>query len=537
VRQRPSSSSKGLATGETVAGRYRILERLGAGASGTVYLVEHVHLPGKRFALKLLRADAAAGARARFLAEARLLLDLVHPAIVTVRDIFEDGDRHGFAMDHVVGPSLAAVLDEGGLLAPERAVARAVDVLDALEAAHAAHVVHRDLKPANILLVGAWSDRERAVVVDFGIAKLVGPRRTSSSGGPRGSASRRAVLGTPAYISPEQAAGLASDGRSDLYSLGCVLFAMLAGRPPFVAARSLDLLQKHVESPPPRLVEVAPRVAIPAGLEPVIRRALEKDPARRFPSAAEMRRALSPFLGADPGPEEARREERDVGDPGVSSRDTRLIARHGSTQEIAGRARLRIAPGLSPEGLETVFVLGAPRLRLGRSKPGQSPHAAANTLVLRVLPCRSERLDAAHFRATQGISASHATIDSAGDRFTITDHSRGGTWLDGVRLESGRTVTLPPAFTLGLFDALTLEGCVHGGGAALSLRRRANATTHAYLWVVDSAAIGPGAGAAIRIARGRGAIERDRATSALRFTLPEGVEALPSAIGDETEWP
>jgi len=536
-----------LATGAVVAGRYRVLSTIEEGARGSLHLVEHVHVPGQRFALKVLHTDADAAARARFLGEARALLRLVHPGIVVIRDVFEEGGALAFAMDHVPGPTLARVLAEGGPLAPERAAARAVEVLDALAAAHAAGLVHRDLSPRNILLPGAHSPEERARVVDFGIAALLD---AAAGGRPP------AVEGTPGYLSPEQARGLPCDGRADLYALGAILTALLTGRPPFLAESVDDLLRMHRDEPAPRLRALAPRARFPAGLEEAIARALEKDRARRFESALAMRAALLPFA-----PEALRRapaasleattpapaSPRDVGDADVTSRgEPASSAPSRAALEFAARARLTLAPGLSPDGLRTVYVLACERLRVGRSRPGQSDAARDNTLVLRVLPCRDEARDPVNFRLTQGISASHATIEGRGARLVVTDHSRGGTWLDGVRLEAGRATPLPSRFRLALFDALELVGrLVEDGdarGGALLLGRRANAPETGYLWVRGRASIGAGEGAAIRVARGEGTIERVAGAASggggdgdarLRMRLPEGVSAAASEVGEE----
>jgi hypothetical protein len=470
----------------------------------------------------------------------------VHPGIVTIRDVFEDEGRLGFAMDHVAGPTLARLLAEGGPFAPERAVARAVEVLEALAAAHAAGVVHRDLSPANVLVPGAWSPEERARVVDFGIAALLREAR----GAPAAPGAAPEVAGTPAYLAPEQASGGACDARADVYALGCTLFALLTGRPPFLAERAEDLVRMHRDEPAPRLRGAAPRTRFPEGLEAALARALEKDRARRYSNALAMRDALLPFAPEEvarravPAPAAARGELRrpaapelapeppkDVGDAEVSSRGERAGGGAGrAVIELPRRARLTLEPGLSLEGLRTVYAIGAPRLRMGRSRPGQTEAAGENTLVLRVLPCRDAARDPENFRLTQGISASHATIEAREGKLVITDHSRGGTWLDGKRLEPGRATPLPARFRLSLFDALELSGR-RLGSDALALTRRGNAPEQGYLWVPRRAAIGPGEDADLRIARGVGAIERKG--DALRLDLPEGIEASASEIGDE----
>jgi tRNA A-37 threonylcarbamoyl transferase component Bud32 len=269
---------------EIVADRYRLLELLGEGGMGTVYKAEHVRM-GKVLALKVLRRDQATGegAAERFLAEARVVSRLSHPHTIAVFD-FGELPRGGFylAMEYVEGRDLAALLRDEGPVGEGRAAGIGRQVLGALAEAHAAGIVHRDLKPANVVRLETGSDEDFVKVLDFGVAALGGERLPGERAG--------LVVGTPSYVAPEQARGEAVDARADLYGVGCVLFELVAGRPPFVAAEPAELLRAHVSEPPPDLGALAPGTS--PRFAAVVARALAKRPADRFASAEEMRDAL-----------------------------------------------------------------------------------------------------------------------------------------------------------------------------------------------------------------------------------------------------
>ena len=263
-------------------GRYRVLKRLGEGASADVYLAEDTALH-RKVALKLLRLrDAEPQQLQRFEREAQCASMLNHPNVVTVFDIGIDDDVHYIASEYIEGETLRQRLSRGPLGVSE-AVAIAAGVTGALAAAHEAWIVHRDIKPENIML-----RRDRGVkVLDFGVATL-------ASGGDATDPLRRpgALVGTLHYLSPEQVRGEAIiDTRSDIYSAGVVLFHIFCGVPPFEAPTVGDLLAKHVNDPPadPRSL----RPELPAWLAAVILRAMEKEPERRFASARELGEALS----------------------------------------------------------------------------------------------------------------------------------------------------------------------------------------------------------------------------------------------------
>jgi serine/threonine-protein kinase len=257
--------------------RYRVERELGRGATATVFLA-HDRKHDRPVALKVLNPDLAATLSAkRFRREIAILARLHHPHILPLYDSDEDG-RY-FVVPFVAGESLRQHLVREVQLPLETALGIASQVADALGYAHERGFVHRDIKPENVLLQG-----QHAFVADFGIAQVLevaGGERLSASG---------VALGTPAYMSPEQGRGRRLDGRSDVYSLACVLYEMLTGVPPFTGRSPQVILARHDVDPMPPVRTVCPEV--PARVEHALVRALAKDPADRWPSAAAFRGAL-----------------------------------------------------------------------------------------------------------------------------------------------------------------------------------------------------------------------------------------------------
>lgn len=273
----PSPETEGL-TGRVI-GRYRVLDRLGGGGMGTVYIAEHMKLKRKD-AIKVLNSTWAdqGDALARFHREARNASTITHPNVCAVYDFGETPEGLTFlAMELVDGKSLAEILEEEGALAPARAARLTLQVADALTAAHDKGIVHRDLKPGNIMVTRGADGREVVKVVDFGIAKAAGglaDQEVTRVG---------LVAGTPEYMSPEHLRGDEPDPRSDVYSLGVVFYRMLTGRLPFG--------QGHSGVKPLELAKARPEGDFPSGVQSVIERALEYDPLNRFQSAMELGRA------------------------------------------------------------------------------------------------------------------------------------------------------------------------------------------------------------------------------------------------------
>src|ERR671919_206128 len=240
----------------------------------------HAHLMEDRDFLERFRAEALAAAR------------LTHPNIVSIYDTGSDEDngeeRHYIVMEYCAGGTVGEVLADQGSLAPDRVAGIGGSICEALAYAHSLGVVHRDVKPANVLI----SDGGTLKVADFGIAKAAFVQKEITTTG--------LILGTVTYLSPEQARGTEPDARSDLYSLGVVLYELAVGRPPFKEETQLATALAHINKPPAPLR--AYKAGIPRHLETTIMRALEKDPAQRFGSAEEMRTALAGAAGAPGDP-------------------------------------------------------------------------------------------------------------------------------------------------------------------------------------------------------------------------------------------
>jgi WD40 repeat protein len=267
---------------------YEILGELGRGGMGVVYQARHVKL-NRVVALKMILAGAhAAGEElARFRAEAEALARLRHPHIVQIYDVGENDGRPYFSLEFLEGGSLGRRL-AGTPLPPREAAALAETLARAVEAAHRCGIVHRDLKPANVLLTADGTPK----ISDFGLAKRLDAGAGQTSSG--------AVLGTPSYMAPEQAAGQAHEvgPATDVYALGAVLYEMLTGRPPFRAATSFETVQQVLTEEPVAPHSLQRRLAI--DLETICLKCLQKDPRRRYASAAELADDLRRFLNVEP---------------------------------------------------------------------------------------------------------------------------------------------------------------------------------------------------------------------------------------------
>ena len=275
----------------TLAGRYRLDEVVGRGGMSTVYRGTDLSLDrvvAVKVALDPL-VEQSPIYLARFTREAQSTAALSHPGVVTVYDAGADGPTRFIVMELVPGRSLADVLRDEGPLEPARAARIAEQVADALSAAHAAGIVHRDIKPGNIMV----TPDGHVKVLDFGIARALNSHTLTQTA---------TVLGTSAYMSPEQALGQPADARSDIYSLGCVLYEMLTGEPPFTADVSAAVLHQHVRVAPKPARERNP--AIPPALDELVMQMLAKSPDDRPQTAAEVRDRLELVLGqAQPEPE------------------------------------------------------------------------------------------------------------------------------------------------------------------------------------------------------------------------------------------
>ncbi|MFI1157060.1 protein kinase [Streptomyces sioyaensis] len=273
--------------------RYELVEQLGHGGMGTVYRA-HDHRLRRTVAVKTLSAELALQPEflSRFQREAHAAAALNHPGVATVHDVGEDASggvaEPYLVMEYVEGTTLSHVL-KGGALPPAQAADVVGQVLEALEHSHRHAIVHRDIKPANVML----ADTGKIKVVDFGIAKALSEVATRLTG-------TGVAVGTPAYLAPEQIKGGDTDHRTDLYAVGCLLYELLTGRPPYTGDSPFSVMHQHLTAdpvPPSRL-----RPELPPAVDAVIVRALHKDREDRFADAAAMRTALSTAARATPPP-------------------------------------------------------------------------------------------------------------------------------------------------------------------------------------------------------------------------------------------
>ncbi|HHH30868.1 MAG TPA: serine/threonine protein kinase, partial [Polyangiaceae bacterium] len=306
--------------GLIVADRYRIVERIGRGGMGIVYRVEHVRI-GKILAMKLLAGELSANKEIvrRFKLEALTVSKLSSPHTVQVFDYGVWNHLTYLVMELVEGGDLAEALRRDGPLPFARAGRLIVQICSSLAEAHQKGIVHRDIKPENIMIITDSRGVEIAKVLDFGLAKLRESTELNEL------TLQGSVVGTPYYMSPEQVHGDEVDGRTDVYSVGAVLFRTLTGTYPFEARSPMGMFTKHLTAEPPSAVDRAPHLGIPRGVSDVIQKCMAKDPADRFQSITALRDALVDELNALP----------------LSSSDRMLIDDSGSDLSSAARAARR----------------------------------------------------------------------------------------------------------------------------------------------------------------------------------------------------
>lgn len=276
--------------GTLIAGRYEILEHIATGGMASVFKTWD-HRVERMVAMKVLRSLDKNDLRAveRFRREARAAAALTHPNAVTIYDFVEEMGQYFLVMEYIHGPTLKQLIAQRRQLQAREVLEIAAQVCAVLQVAHARGFIHRDIKPQNIMLArttaavgtGIGGGSVLVKLTDFGIVRVAEDQGLTNSG---------IVLGTADYLSPEQARGEKLTASSDLYSLGVVMFEMLAGRPPFVGPTAVSIAMQHASVDPPPLHQF--NITVPPAVEQIVQRALEKEPENRYHSAAEMQQAL-----------------------------------------------------------------------------------------------------------------------------------------------------------------------------------------------------------------------------------------------------
>ncbi|RMH43524.1 MAG: serine/threonine protein kinase [Deltaproteobacteria bacterium] len=484
--------------GRILQGRYRILARIDEGAIGTVYRGERLKL-GRTVAIKFLHPRFAADPTfmKRFEREALAMSRLSHPHCVSVLD-FGCDDVPYIVMDYATGRTLRELLERGPLPAA-RALAIVRQVLAGLAHAHGQGIVHRDIKPANVMLSEATGTGDHARILDFGLATL-------RDSGLSGDVSQGwLVVGTPAYMSPEQSLGETVDARTDVYALGVVLFELVTGRKPFDGDDAFETLRMHREAPVPRLTEVAPGAAFPDGLQAAIDRAMAKRPEDRYASAAEFAAAVDAVVAAIPEPNAFARTVRAARPP------------DGAAVE---RGRRRRAAAVAGWMLLATVVAGAAawyrvRIDAGRAGPvagaeaGDGEWGRADRGAERAIAAAGDAVDAA--RADRGAERAIAAAGGA-----VDDAGAGG---DGVAVAQGAA----DAGTEG--DGTAVAGAA---GAAAGGEAVADATGADGHGDASAAARLPSPALAAATAAPAGAAATDRAPP-----VPAGAEPAADAGADD----
>jgi serine/threonine-protein kinase len=348
-----------------LAERYRVISLLGSGGMADVYLAEDERL-GRLVAVKVLKPRLSVDDefRERFRIEAQAAASLKHPGIVAVYDRGTAGETTYIAMEYVRGESLKQRLRRDGALPPDEAVSVALAVLSALAAAHERSIVHRDVTSYNVML----EEGGRVVVTDFGIARI-GDSALTRTG---------AMMGTSSYLSPEQAQGRPADERSDLYSLGVVLYEMLTGRVPFRGETDVAVAVQHISSAPPNPRSLAPGVS--EALAAVAMRALSKDPADRFQSADELAAALR--LARRPPPAAAGASTTAAAPAGAASAEP---APQGPPPSAPRTASPPAPTSVAPPAVATAVATEAPTRYRSGVEPATTPRPRRRRLRPQVL--------------------------------------------------------------------------------------------------------------------------------------------------------
>jgi len=451
----------------SLAHRYRIERQAGQGGMATVYLAKDLK-HGRNVAIKVLRPDVAALVGPRFLREIDTVARLAHPHIIPLFDSGQAGDLVYYVMPFIEGESLRDRLGRDTKLPTDEALRLTREIASALGHAHQQGLVHRDIKPENILLAHGI-----AMVADFGIAR--GSITSDPALTTRLSTDTHVIIGTPRYMSPEQVSGANADLRSDLYSLACVLYEMLAGKAPFSAESAADVMRMHLVMDPPPLTDTSP------GLNRVIAKALSKRPEDRYPDAIHFVEALATSTHGEPLITTVlhnfpKPRTRFIGRNKELQESTRLLFENRmlTLTGIGGSGKTRLALQIAQQAMDRYphgvwFIDFAPL-----NDSALVPEAAAARLGLKEAPgkrvteqiaeyVRDKRLLLLLDNCEHVLNAAALLADallSASEQITILATSREGLGVEGERLVALRSLSMPSASAdlhhIAESDAVTL---------------------------------------------------------------------------------
>jgi serine/threonine protein kinase len=381
-----ASSGSPLHIGQIINGKYRIERQIGRGGMGIVLAATHLQLE-HLVAIKVMRRDLVMDDRAldRLLLEARSAARIRSEHVARVLDVGTLDNGSAFiVMEYLDGENLADLLDREGALEVEQATSFLMQCCLALAEVHVAEMVHRDLKPGNLFIARLPDGSPMVKIVDFGISKQIGSAREGAA------TTSPQVLGSPFYMSPEQMRADPVDERSDIWGLGAILFEMLTGRPPFIGDTLPEVYSAVLNDPPPNIDSL--RAGVPVGLDDVVQRCLEKDPAQRFCDVADLAEALAPYAGSaaqaveritriltNPDPVRARYSllpgSGVAGGQGLSAAGSRDMPGGGSSSGILGSEQ-RVEGMMVGEGGD-----GADGGNDRRSAPGGAPRPLGATVL------------------------------------------------------------------------------------------------------------------------------------------------------------
>jgi serine/threonine protein kinase len=356
-----SESQRDSMVGRVLGERYRIDSALGSGAVGAVYLATDLQSE-QQVALKQWRAERLTDqTRGRFVREASALQTLDHPGIVKVLDHGVNDGVPFVVLEYLDGQTVEAMIGDGKPLAPELAFEIVRQALTAVAYAHKQDVVHRDLKPENLFVRRGEDGSVQVKVLDYGLAKFMQPERDPTKG--VALTMTGMIMGTPLYMPPEQAAGSQVDLPVDVYALGCVLFELLSGRPPYLAQTNLELLSAHLRAPIPKLADARPDLLVAPELQALLERALAKKQTERFAHAGAMLAALDALpkhvLGPKPPPRVA---EPLASEPAVAQTPAKRptpAGTHAAPREAAAAPRAPTGPSTHAAAVQRSSLLPA----------------------------------------------------------------------------------------------------------------------------------------------------------------------------------